>query len=194
LELRQPEASRDITRLLQAWESGDAAARDALFSRLYPELKKIARRQLAHAAGATLQATDLAHETYLRLAERDDLSWASRLQFFALAAQIARQVLVDGYRRRSSQKRGGLLVQGGIDLDALAPEGGDLDLLALDEALTRLAGIDPEASRTVELRFFGGLTIPEIAAYLGTSEATVSRRWAMARAWLRRELGGGGAR
>ncbi len=182
----------EITTLLRAWEKGDTAAQEALFARLYPELKKIAQRQLRQASGATLQATELAHETFLRLAERQDLSWASRLQFFALAAQVARQVLVDAYRRRRAAKRGGLLVQENLDLDSLAAGGTALDLLALDDALTRLAELDTEAARAVELRYFGGLTIPEIAAFLGTSEATVSRRWQMARAWLRRELGAAG--
>jgi len=192
MEERHPQPAadpQDITRLLQAWEQGDEEARDALFSRLYPELKRIAGRHLSRACDATLQVTDLVHETFLRFAAREDeLRWASRLQFFALASQIARQVLVDHYRRRQADKREGLLVRDTVAPDEVAAAGTDLDLLALDEALLRLAELDAEAARMVELRFFGGLTIPEIAAFLGISEATVSRRWELARAWLRREL------
>lgn len=182
------ETGADITELLQAWERGEPAARDHLFSRVYPELRRIARRQLAGRGGASLQPTDLLHETYLRVSGQERLSWQSRLQFFAFAAQVARQVLVDHHRRRVSLKRGKGLHRVSLDEERVAGTGLDVDILALDQALERLASFDAAAARVVELRFFAGLTLPEIAAGLGLGEATVHRRWRMARAWLRQEL------
>lgn len=178
----------EITRLLQAWQAGDQVARDELFARVYPELKKIAQRQLGTAGNATLQATELIHETYLRLTGHQGLVWEGRLQFFALAATVARQVLVDQVRRRAALKRGGAMIR----LDGLPewisqPES-KVDLLALDAALKRLQDRDATAARTVELRYFGGLTQGEIAEVLAVSVPTVARRWQMAKAWLRREL------
>lgn len=181
-----PEA--DVTRLLQSWEQGDVAAGDSLFDLVYPELRKIAARQLIGSHHETLQPTELVHETYLRFAANRHLRWSSRLQFYALAARIARQVLVDRYRQKSSLKRGGAFFRLTADPEKLSATGGGIDLLALDEALERLAKVDSVAARAVELRFFGGLTIPEIARVLNVGEATVSRRWQMARAWLRDEL------
>jgi RNA polymerase sigma factor (TIGR02999 family) len=167
------------------------AARDELFTRVYPELRSIARRQLGGRRQATLQATDLLHETYLRVSGQQQLSWQNRVQFFAFASQVARQVLVDRYRRKDSLKRGKGFQQLTLDAERLTAPEAPVDVLVLDDALTRLAGFDAEAARVVELRYFGGLTLPEIAACLAMGEATAQRRWSMARAWLRRQLSPG---
>ncbi|MEM9291701.1 MAG: ECF-type sigma factor [Acidobacteriota bacterium] len=179
----------DITALLKAWERGDLAARDELFSWLYPQLRRIAKRHLASQREVTLQATELLHETYLRVSQQRRLEWSNRVQFFAFAAQVIRQVLVDRQRRREALKRGRGFLRVEVETDELAAPLGDVDLLALDDALRRLAEVNSQAAQVVELRFFGGLTLPEIAEHLSLGEATAQRRWAMARAWLRRELG-----
>lgn len=180
---------REITVLLQAWRAGDAAAAERLFERIYPELKKIAHRHLRSRGNLTAEPTEIVHETYLKMEAAGSLHWGSRLQFYALASQIVRQVLVDRFRSRGTLKRGS--AEQPVELQPehleLAPR--SIDLLALDEALARLAAQDPEAARIVELRHFAGLTIPEVAELLDLGTATVSRRWQMARAWLRRELG-----
>lgn len=183
----QTSGGAEITQLLQAWEHGDIEARDELFTRVYPELRRIARRHLGRRQ-TTLQATELLHETYLRVSGQQQLSWQSRLQFFAFASQVARQVLVDRYRRKDSLKRGKGFHQLTLDAERLTAPEAPVDVLALDDALTRLADFDAEAARVVELRYFGGLTLPEIAATLSIGEATAQRRWSMARAWLRRQL------
>jgi len=167
---------------------------------VYAELRRQAGRALRHEGeGQTLQPTALVHEAWLRLDAQHDARWESRTQFFAIAAQMMRRVLVDHARRRGALKRGGMAMQ--VTLDALdrdvavpsvAPEGvpslDALDLLALDDALARLAVLDPLKARLVEVRFFAGLSIPEAAAALGISPATVGREWAVARIWLRRAL------
>ncbi len=180
----------EITRLLQAWQVGDDRARDELFARVYPELKRIAQRQLGTASDATLQATELIHETYLRMTGHCGLVWEGRLQFFALAATVARQVLVDQHRRRGALKRGGALIRLDGLPDWISEPETEVDLVALDDALRRLEARDVTAARAVELRYFGGLTHPEIAEILGVSVPTVSRRWQMAKAWLRQQLSG----
>jgi RNA polymerase sigma factor (TIGR02999 family) len=178
-----------ITQLLHRWGAGDDRALDELLPIVYQELQRIAARQLRRESpGHTLQTTGLVHEAYLRLVDQRDARWQNRAQFFGIAAQAMRRVLIDYARGKKAAKRGGDAVR--ITLtDASAPaEQPDADLLALDEALTRLAALDPQQAKVVELRYFTGLGIEETAQVLDISPATVKREWAMARAWLRREL------
>jgi RNA polymerase sigma-70 factor (ECF subfamily) len=182
--------SHAVTALLRAWGAGDARASDALVPLVYAELRRQARRALRREAdGHTLQATALVHEAWLRLEGQHDARWESRTQFLAVAAQTMRRVLVDHARTRRALKRGGgetLVTLGDASNAAATPDA--VDVLALDDALQRLALLDPRKARLVELRYFAGLSIPETAAALGISLATVGREWAVARMWLRREL------
>ena len=188
-------ASADITGLLMAWQAGDEGALNDLLPIVYGELRRQARRALRREAeGHTLQPTALVHEAYLRLIDQRRAHWESRAQFFAVAAQVMRRVLVDHARTRRRAKRGGGATQVTLT-DAAVSEGAtvemdvtSIDALDLDEALTRFAALDPDKARLVELRYFAGLSIPEAAAALGVSPAKVGREWAVARAWLRREL------
>jgi RNA polymerase sigma-70 factor, ECF subfamily len=194
------EKVRSITELLHAWSAGDARASDDLARLVYAELRRQARRALRREGeGHTLQPTALVHEAWLRLDSQHDAGWESRTQFFAVAAQTMRRVLVDHARTRHALKRGGARVQitlSDVDRERAASDDSGtreaavhaIDLLALDEALRRLAALDPRKARLVELRYFAGLSIPEAADALGVSAATVGREWAVARAWLRREL------
>src|SRR4051812_7293074 len=178
-----------VTELLAAWGAGDAGASNALVPLVYDELRRQARRALRREGeGHTLQATALVHEAWLRLDAQHDARWESRSQFLAVAAQTMRRVLVDHARARLALKRGGNNVQISLG-DAHAAASPDMvDVLALDDALARLGAMDPRKARLVELRYFAGLSIPEAAAALGVSQATVIREWAVARMWLRREL------
>lgn len=183
----------EITELLVSWSGGDRAALERLLPLVYDELRRVAARRLARERpGHTLQPTALVHETYLKLVDQDRARWEGRLQFFSVAAELMRRILVDHARARATAKRGK-----GVTLVALAegqePGGRDgprTDVLALDAALDRLAARDPRHARVVELRYFGGLSVEETAALLQLSPATVKRAWTMARAWLYRELGG----
>jgi RNA polymerase sigma factor (TIGR02999 family) len=184
----------EVTELLRAWGGGDAQATDSLVRLVYAELRRQAQLALRREdQGHTLQPTALVHEAWLRLGDQHDASWESRTQFFAIAAQMMRRVLLDHARSRHALKRAGGGVQvslGGAD-ESPAAEGSSLDavdLIALDDALQRLAVLDPQKARLVDLRYFAGLSIPEAAAALGVSTATVGREWAIARMWLRREL------
>jgi RNA polymerase sigma-70 factor, ECF subfamily len=183
----------DVTGLLLAWGHGDQSAADRLVVAVYDELRRQAERAMRREGGEhTLQATALVHESYLRLVDQRRVEWRNRGHFFAIASTVMRRVLVDHARARLTAKRGGGVAP--ISL-AGAERGGehgtdDVDLLALHEALERLAALDPEQARLVELRYFGGLTIEETAEALDVSPATVKREWALARAWLRRELAG----
>ena len=194
-ETAPPKAKQDaghaVTELLRAWGAGDAQASETLAPLVYAELRRQARLALRREGpGHTLQPTALVHEVWLRLGDQDDARWESRSQFFAVAAQMMRRVLLDHARTRRALKRGGGAVQLSL-AGAGADKDGRLDaveLIALDDALTRLAAMDPEKARLVDLRYFAGLSIPEAAEVLGVSTATVSREWAVARMWLRREL------
>ncbi len=180
-------ASQNVTQLLLAWAQGNEAARDELIPLVYDTLRRIARNHLrGERPGHTLQTTALINEVYLRLIDQS-VSWQSRAHFFGITARLMRQVLVDYARARSRNKRGG--DQQRVSL-AVAEEGLEqsADLLALDEALEALDQVDPERSRIVELRFFGGLTIEETAEVMGVSTPTVERGWRAARAWLQTEL------
>jgi RNA polymerase sigma-70 factor (ECF subfamily) len=195
-----PERPQAITELLRAWESGDAQAPEALARAVYAELRRRAARALRREGeGHTLQPTALVHEAWMRLDGQHDVGWESRTQFFAVAAQMMRRVLVDHARTRHAVKRGGAPMQVTLgEVDRAAAHSGapavseraldPVDLLALDDALARLAALDERKARLVELRYFAGLSIPECAAALGISQATVGREWAVARIWLRREL------
>ena len=194
-----PDPAPAVTELLAAWSGGDERALDALVPLLYEELRMQARRALRREGkGHTLQPTALVHEAWLRLAGQEHAHWESRSQFLAVAAQVMRRVLVDHARTRHAQKRGGGARQvtlGDAERDGAAQVAGAdgssldaVDVLALDDALARLAALDPQKARLVELRYFAGLSIPEAAAALGVSPATVGREWAVARMWLKREL------
>jgi RNA polymerase sigma factor (TIGR02999 family) len=181
--------SKDITKLLVRWRSGDAEALKALIPLVYGELHRLARHHLSHERGwHTLQSTALVNEVYLRLLEQG-LAVENRTHFFAVSSHLMRQILVDHARRHRAQKRGDGFERITLsEVEALLPQAKDLDLLALDDALQELGQVDPKLTKIVELRFFGGLSIEESAAALGISASTVKREWAMARAWLHREL------
>jgi RNA polymerase sigma factor (TIGR02999 family) len=181
-----------LTGLLQAWGAGDAAALDRLLPIVYRELHQQAQRYLRNETpGHTLQTTALVHEAFLRLVDQRVARWQNRAQFFGVAAQLMRRILVDHARRHHAAKRGGSAIPVPLEEDEVAAKESGVDLVALDDALTRLAALDPQQARVVELRYFTGLGIEETAEALGVSPATVKREWAMARAWLRRELAGG---
>ena len=185
-ELASPPSPDSVTGLLRAWGAGDAQASDSLVRLVYAELRRQARLALRREGeGHTLQPTALVHEAWLRLGDQHDARWESRTQFFAIAAQTMRRVLLDHARTRHALKRAGLRV------GARAAESTPLDavdVIALDDALRRLAELDPQKARLVDLRYFAGLSIPEAAEVLGVSTATLGREWAIARMWLRREL------
>jgi RNA polymerase sigma factor (TIGR02999 family) len=177
---------------LAAWVNGDAAARDRLIPLVYQELRRLAHRYMrGERQGHTLQTTALVNELYLRLAGIDGLRWRDRAHFFAMAATLMRRVLVDYARQRARDKRGAGVSVTSLDGNAIASQPA-VDVVALDEALERLAAVDPQQSRVVELRFFAGLSVKETAEALGVSPATVKRDWATAKLWLFNELRGDG--
>ena|SRR5690606_35220569 len=179
----------DVTRLLQDLEGGDRAAFDRLLAAVYPELREMARARLRdQRAGHTLNPTGLVHEAYLRLVRYQDVSWKGRAHFFGAAATTMRRVLVDYARKKSADKRRGEHVSLTLAGDAAEADVTLEELLAIDDALERLAQERPRWVRVVECRYFAGLTLEETAEALGVSHGTVSNDWAMARAWLRREL------
>lgn len=190
-----PEA-RDVTQLLVAWRSGDADALPSLVPLVYRELRQIAGRYLARERGGhMLQSTALVHEAFLKLCDQSRVNWQNRAHFYGVAAQLMRRILVDQARHAKRQKRGGSaialsLTDAAADLAAPAPDVHPVDALALDLALTKLEAMDPTQARVVELRFFGGLSIEETASVLDVSPGTIKREWAVARAWLYRELEG----
>jgi RNA polymerase sigma factor (TIGR02999 family) len=184
----------DVTHILREIEQGDPQAAEQLLPLVYEELRKLAAQRLAQEKpGQTLQPTALVHEAYLRLVDADQArGWNGRGHFFAAAAEAMRRILVENARRKRSRKHGGGRAREDLDqVQPALPEPRD-DVLALDEALTRLAAADPTAARLVQLRYFAGLTLPEAAAALGVSARTAGRLWAFGRAWLRREVEGDG--
>jgi len=185
--------SQQITHLLLAWGQGDQAALDTLMPLVYGELRKVAARHLrGQRAGHTLQTTALVNEAYLRLIDASQVKWQDRAHFFAVAAHFMRRILVDFARSRNYQKRGGGAQQVSLaEALAIEPERG-ADLLALDEALTRLQALNERQAQVVELRYFGGLSEEESAEALKVSVRTVRRDWNFARVWLHRELTGRG--
>jgi RNA polymerase sigma factor (TIGR02999 family) len=179
----------EITNLLKAWSGGDQVALERLAEKVYPELRLIARRYLKNERpGNTLQATALVHEVYLRLVDVTEVEWQERAQFFAIAAQMMRRILVDAARAHGSQKRGGGSPNVNIDETAVLSRGPDRSILAVDEALTAFSRLAPRQAKVVELRYFGGLTEEEIVAALNISPRTVRRDWEFAKAWLSKEL------
>ena len=184
-----PEQPREtVTALLLRWRQGDNAALDQLVPMVYAELRRVARAHLRASPNPSLQPTALVHELYLRLAESDRMIVRDRTHFFALAARIMRQVLVDHARRRQADKRGGgvTIISLETTTEPASPPG--VDVLVIDEALDQLTSVDARLCRVVELRFFGGLNIEETAEVLEVSTATVERDWAMAKAWLFQRL------
>jgi RNA polymerase sigma factor (TIGR02999 family) len=181
----------DVTRILSAIEQGDPQAAEQLLPLIYDELRKLANHKLSQEKpGQTLQATALVHEAYVRLVGRDSASvYRDRSHFFAAAATAMRHILIEQARKKQTKKRGGKLAR--QPLEAVAAQEPDEELLALDEALQKLAQEDPQKARLVELRFFGGLTGDQAAQVLGISTSTADRYWAFARAWLQAQVRGG---
>ncbi|HKC54894.1 MAG TPA: sigma-70 family RNA polymerase sigma factor, partial [Vicinamibacterales bacterium] len=179
----------EVTQLLIDWSNGDERALQQLIPLVHEELRRVARRHMAHErAQHTLQATALVNEAYVRLVDIRQVRWQNRAHFFAMSARLMRRILVDFARSRRYQKRGGAAQKVTLD-EALvvSPEPG-ADLVALDEALTALAAVDPRKAQVVEMRFFGGLSVEETAEALHVSRDTVMRDWKLAKAWLLREL------
>ena len=174
---------------MKAWGSGDEAALGQLAEHVYPELRRMARRYMKDEfQGNTLQATALVHEVYLRLVDVTNVEWHARAQFFAIAAQMMRRILVDAARTHGSRRRGGTPDKVNLDDSAVLSPAPDRSILAVDEALTAFSQVAPRQARVVELRYFGGLTEEEIVAALDISPRTVRRDWNLAKAWLSREL------
>ncbi|MDX2032324.1 MAG: sigma-70 family RNA polymerase sigma factor [Blastocatellia bacterium] len=182
-------SSREITGLLKAWSNGDQAALERLVPLIYDELYRLARGYMnRESPGHPLQVTALVNEAYLRLANWKEAQWENRAHFFGVAAQLMRRVLVDFARNRDYEKRGGGRRHVPLDEATALPLQRDADFLALDDALRSLSAMDPRKGHIVELKFFAGLSVEEIAAVLQTSPRTVMREWSLARAWLFREL------
>jgi RNA polymerase sigma factor (TIGR02999 family) len=176
--------------LLAAWSNGDQSARDQLIPLVYDQLRRMAHRHMAQERpGHSLQATALVNEAYLRLVDQREVRWQNRAQFFAIASQMMRHILVDYARKRHRAKRGGRAQQVSLNEAMAVTDARAADLIALDEALTSLASIDPRRSLVVELRYFGGLSVEETAEVLKVSPLTVMRDWRTAKAWLSRTLG-----
>ena len=192
---------QEVTELLVAWSDGDRAALDALMPVVYDELRRLARYHLSRERfDHTLQTTALVHEAYLRLIDQRSVNWQNRAQFFGIAAQMMRRILINHAKDRHAKKRQGYAAKVSLDepvkvsLDEAVSffEKREVDLMALDEALNGLAALDPQQAQIVELRFFGGLTIDEVSEVLNVSPATTKREWDSAKLWLRRQLNSGG--
>lgn len=180
---------QDITQMLQAWSAGDTAVLDQLAPLLQPELRRIAKQQLARVQpDHLLQTTALVNEAYVRLLDGQSTDWQNRAHFFGVAAHLMRRVLVDEYRARQSRKRGGAALRVSLNEAEAQAQVRSADLLALDEALQTLAKLDARKCRIVELRYFGGLSVEETATVLQLSARTINREWSLAQAWLFREL------
>ena len=184
---------KEVTQLLHAWCGGDKTALDRLMPLIHDELHRLAHRyMLRERAGHTLQTTALVNEAYLRLVDADRIPWQNRAHFFAISANLMRRILVDFARSRGHQKCGGNVAKVEFDEARIPSPKRGADVVALDDALDALAGLDEREAKIVELRFFGGLTEAETAEVLGISVRTVKRDWAVAKAWLLREMKSGG--
>jgi len=194
----RPAESGKITGLLKAWVGGNPEAQDQLIPLVYAELHRLASRYRRKAGpGDTLRTTALVHEAYLRLVEVDRVDWHDRVHFFAVSAQLMRRIVVDRARARAALKRGGTAPPvENVELDEITIPGSvpGADLIALDDALTALAQLDPRRARIVELRVFCGLSVEETAEAIGVSPQTIMRDWKLSKAWLLRELSRGGGR
>jgi RNA polymerase sigma factor (TIGR02999 family) len=188
--MSEPQVPIEVTRILEALSRGEPQAGRQLLPLVYDELRRLARQRLAREApGQTLNATALVHEAYLRLVGKNpEQPWDGRGHFFAAAAESMRRILVENARRKRRHKHGGDLARHEVDPDQIATPESSSELLAVDEALDRLAQTDSAAAKLVELRYFAGLSIPQAADVLGMSPRSADRLWAYARAWLRREL------
>ena len=187
----KPDSDADVTGLLLAWRDGDAEARDRLMAAVYQDLKRRASSQLrGERSGHTLQPTALVHEAYLRLVRQDRIAWQNRAQFFGIASQMMRRVLVDRARARQRTKRSGAWTRVTLEQDVSREQHRDVDVLDLDRALGELATFDARKSQIAEQRFFGGLSLEETGQVLDLSVATVEREWQAARAWLYTRLTG----
>ena len=183
-------SAQHVTRLLQAWCQGQDAALEELLPLVHQELHRLARRHMfGERLGHTLQTTALVNEAYVRLVNSRQVNWQNRAHFFAISAQLMRRILVDYARARGYQKRGGGVPKVTLDEALMGPRERGHELIALDDALKTLAGVDPRKGKVVELRFFGGLSVEETAEVLKVSPDTVMRDWRLAKAWLAREMG-----
>ena len=186
--------SKEVTRLLGSWSRGDPEAREALMPLVYAELRRLAASYLRRErTDHTLQPTALVHEAYLRLVEQKSVQWQDKSHFFAITAQLMRRILVDHARGHLADKRGSGAPKVPLTEAIVMSQERPAELLALDESLSRLAALDAQQARVVELRVFAGLTVEETAEVLGISSATVKRDWRMAKAWLLQEAKSGGA-
>ena len=180
---------QEVTQLLADWGKGDRSALDKLLPLVHAELRRMARRQMSQERpGHTLQATALVNEAYLKLAGQQEFEWQNRAHFFAVVAQVMRHILIDHARAHTRDKRGGGAIQVSLDETVVLAEGQTEELIALDEALRSLEVVDPQKSKIVELRYFGGLSIEETADVLNISPRTVRREWQRAKAWLYRMI------
>ena len=185
----QSVSPQEVTRLLQAWKAGDEGALERLMPLVYDELHRLARRYMAaEQTGHPLQTTALVHEVYLRLVDANTIDWQNRAHFYAICSRLMRRILIDFARSRNYQKRGPNFAHIQLEEAATISATVGSELLAVDEALKQLATIDTRKGEVVEMRFFGGLTVEEIAAALSVSPETVMRDWKLAKAWLLREL------
>jgi RNA polymerase sigma factor (TIGR02999 family) len=181
--------THEVTGLLLDWNNGQPEALEQLMPLVYDELRHIAKRYLRkEREDHTLQTTALVHEAYIRLIDQKQANWQNRAQFFGVAAQMMRRILVDHARGHQADKRGGGAAKLSLDEAIEIADQKEVDLIALDEALNQLAQLDEQQCRVVELRFFAGLTVEEVAAVMKLSPATIKREWSMAKAWLHREL------
>jgi RNA polymerase sigma-70 factor, ECF subfamily len=182
--------SSGVTHLLAAWTQGDESALNRLIPLVHRELRQIAQRCMrGERVGHSLQATALVNEAFLRLVDAQHVNWQNRTHFLAVAARVMRRILVDHARARRYQKRGGGRVNVTLDAALMVTDESSPDLVALDDALTALAEVDERKSSVIELRFFGGLSVEETAAFLKVSPETIKRDWRLAKAWLAREMG-----
>jgi len=180
---------QEITQLLVDWSNGNQAALDQLMPLVYTELRQLAHRYMRRERlGHTMQTTALIHEAYLRLVDQTKVRWENQAHFFGIAARLMRQILIEHARSHTRAKRGGGAVTLSLDEAALVSQARAAELLALNDALERLAVVDPRKSRVVELRFFGGLSVEETARVLNIAPNTVLRDWRLAKAWLHREI------
>lgn len=187
------QSQENVTELLLGWGDGNKEALDRILPIVYDELRRQAARYLRRErAGHTLQTTALINEAYIRLVDQKNVRWQNRAHFFGIAAQLMRRILVDHSRTKGRAKRGGSDVRVSLSDANLIANQRDIEVIAVDEALARLAQIDEQQSKVVELRFFGGLTVEETAEVLKISPATVKRDWSMAKAWLHREISSNG--